>query len=288
MAELVETFEGAPVISYTGDWTVTTGGAHAGDRKLDSGVRTSGFSQCNISIPAGATSVRLWVYLTLLTQFSYFEVSLNGGGEWIEYDSTSGNGVWQQTPALNVTGKTTLTLQLQTSNSPAGDSVYVDDIVFDGGQEPEPPVPTTELVEDFEDTTYVIGFTGAWARPTSGGGAGPWAPPPHTAGHSITRSVTVTVPPGATQIKFKYRVSSEPSWDVFEFLVGGAVLLTNSGETGWLQSALYSVAGQASVVFRFRRDGSDDGGSNCAWVDDVTFLVPVVRPPAVGWGIPIN
>jgi hypothetical protein len=288
MAELVETFEGAPVVTYTGDWTVTTGSAHAGDRKLDSGVRTSGFSQCNIAIPAGATSVRLWVYLTLLTEASYFEVSLNGGGDWIEYDSASGVGVWQQTPALNVTGKTTLTLQLQTSNSPAGDSAWVDDVVFQLGEEPEPPGPTTELVEDFEDTTYVIGFTGAWARSNTSAGAGTWSLRSDTAGHSITRAVTVTVPPGATQIKFKYRVSSEPSWDVFEFLVGGAVLLTASGEAAWQESALYDVTGQASVVFRFRRDGSDDGGSNCAWVDDVTFLVPVVRPPATGWGIPIN
>lgn len=71
------------------------------------------------------------------------------------------------------------------------------------------------------------------------------------------------------QLSFRYRTSTEPVVDLFEFLIDGQPTLEASGETDWTQFQTTLPAGQHELTWRYRRDTTLGGGQNRAWIDDV-------------------
>ncbi|WP_431911711.1 hypothetical protein [Nonomuraea jabiensis] len=155
----------------------------------------------------------------------------------------------------------------------------------DGSPAPQPVTVT----EDFEDTTYAFPITfGGWTRSNTDRHGGTWSMrSPTPTADSATYTATVTVPAGATSVRFWYRVSSELNYDFFRFYLGasgGAAIVEESGLGSWKQSAEISLNGATTVRFVYSKDPSGIGGSQDAvWVDDVVFTVP---PPTRvrGWG----
>jgi hypothetical protein len=137
-----------------------------------------------------------------------------------------------------------------------------------------------QWVEDFENG-FGLPFTddGKWGYNTSN---------PHSGGSCFSHiplldnesaTWTVTVPPGATSIQFWYSVSSEPTHDKFEFLIGGTARLTAHGSVPWTRSAVFQLAGATQVQFRYSKDSSLFQGSDAVYIDDIVFEVPDLTSP---------
>ncbi|WP_449060594.1 hypothetical protein [Planomonospora algeriensis] len=135
-----------------------------------------------------------------------------------------------------------------------------------------------ELVEDFNDTSYVVSFSGDWFRTTgtvytTPRGAGCFRSA--DIGDNATSETRVTVPAGASKVRFWYRVSSEATYDKFFFLINGAekTEVTSAGDVPWTQSPEFDVAPGNTLTFRYSKDGSGSPSDDAAFIDDLTFVV---------------
>jgi hypothetical protein len=144
--------------------------------------------------------------------------------------------------------------------------------LYDAGATSAAPFTITE---DFEDATLNITVTNAgnaaWARSTTTPHTGSWSLKSGTITDGQTSDAIVTVPAGATQVRFWYRVSSENTFDFFRFFTGGVQQFQSSGAVGWTQSAAYNVTGVSAITFRYVKDATQSGGEDAAYIDDVVF-----------------
>ena len=82
---------------------------------------------------------------------------------------------------------------------------------------------------------------------------------------SITRTSTRI----GDSIVFYVKVSSENGYDKFHFLIDTNDILVLSGERNWSRMVYYMPLGTHTLTFRYQKDYSESGGSDCAWVDFV-------------------
>jgi hypothetical protein len=135
------------------------------------------------------------------------------------------------------------------------------------------------LTENFEFSPLKFAWSGNWGWTTSRSHSGSWSFMNGDIGDSGTASVTFTAPPRATTVRFWYCVSSEPTHDKFEVLIGGTVVLTASGTVDWTQSPVFNLSGATQVVFRYSKDSSVSTGDDAAFIDDLTFDFPPLPGP---------
>jgi len=86
-------------------------------------------------------------------------------------------------------------------------------------------------------------------------------------------SLTTTLQ-GQGTLSFRWKVSSEKSWDKLYFSVDGwKSSCTNiSGTVGWIYyTTNITVSGSHAVEWRYNKDSSRSSGSDCGWVDDVIW-----------------
>jgi hypothetical protein len=81
------------------------------------------------------------------------------------------------------------------------------------------------------------------------------------------------------EISFMRKVSSENYYDFLEFLVDGLVVVSWSGEMPWTEYSYNVVAGQHNFMWRYRKDINAIGGSDAAWIDNITFPAVNNIPP---------
>ena len=92
--------------------------------------------------------------------------------------------------------------------------------------------------------------------------------------HNETSELTIThTYTSADSISFYYKVSSETNYDKFHFYLDGNDLLTESGTIDWTRAAFPVGTGSHTFKFAYAKDYSVNSGSDCAWIDDVTFPV---------------
>ncbi|MGH3658896.1 MAG: hypothetical protein ACRDUA_19760, partial [Micromonosporaceae bacterium] len=157
-----------------------------------------------------------------------------------------------------------------------GGVVALDDYEFTPDRVNHYRVRSLDISEDFEDATLSVTIgQGAsdlpWERTDTQAHGGTWSLRSGAITDTQTSDAVVTVPTGATNLQFWYRVSSEAGFDVFEFLIDGASQFTSSGEVGWTLSAVYDVTGATSVTFRYSKDSDTLGGADAAYVDGIVF-----------------
>ena len=84
-------------------------------------------------------------------------------------------------------------------------------------------------------------------------------------------------------IAFYYKVSSEANWDKMFFYIDNTEMDNWSGTVGWTR-AQYSVsAGNHTFRWKYKKDSSQTGGSDCVWIDYV--ILPRDRNLAVSAGL---
>ena len=94
--------------------------------------------------------------------------------------------------------------------------------------------------------------------------------------HNQTAEMTLTRTfETADSISFYYKVSSESNYDKFHFYIDDNDMLTRSGEVDWTRASYAVSAGSHTFKFTYAKDRSVSRGSDCAWIDDVTFPAPV-------------
>jgi len=91
-----------------------------------------------------------------------------------------------------------------------------------------------------------------------------------THNQSTEMSVTVAVlAPG--MITFNYKVSSESGYDYLRFLIDGAEQAAWDGDQGWSEAVFPVEPGNRTFTWKYTKDGSVDGGSDCGWIDYIIF-----------------
>ena len=79
--------------------------------------------------------------------------------------------------------------------------------------------------------------------------------------------------------RFDYRVSSEPGWDFFEFLVDGERQLRESGEISWRDHEFALAPGVRRLEWRYAKDFANAGGEDAAFIDNLRLpLEPRTGP----------
>ena len=92
---------------------------------------------------------------------------------------------------------------------------------------------------------------------------------------------------GAGLLSFRWRVSSEPNYDVLSYSVDGIQGGRISGEQGWASaSILVSGDGWHTVRFTYAKDGGSSYGSDCGWVDSLAWTGNA--PPVPNYTIAFN
>ena len=90
--------------------------------------------------------------------------------------------------------------------------------------------------------------------------------------NSSTSELSLTInAPTAGEVSYYSKVSSENRYDFFRFYLDGAQMEERSGTGNWALSTWPIEAGTHTLTFAFEKDYSEMSGSDCAWVDNITF-----------------
>jgi hypothetical protein len=133
---------------------------------------------------------------------------------------------------------------------------------------------TATVVDDFERTSlgpdYTTGGSQVWITSTSSAHGGARSAKAGSITHNQTTWMQRVVSGG--DVSFWYRVSSEASWDFFNFYVDGARQLHVSGDSGWQQLNTTLAPGTHTLKWEYTKDGSMSSGYDTAWVDELSIV----------------
>lgn len=72
-------------------------------------------------------------------------------------------------------------------------------------------------------------------------------------------------------ISYFRKVSSEEDYDFFKFYLDGEELESLSGTVDWGEASFPITAGEHSIMFSYTKDAYVNSGSDCAWVDNISW-----------------
>jgi len=90
---------------------------------------------------------------------------------------------------------------------------------------------------------------------------------------SSTLEVTLDCVSG--DVSFYCKVSSESDFDYLTFYIDGVKQGEWSGEQDWVQVSFPVKAGTRTFEWTYSKDGSESGGDDTAWIDDIIFPQPL-------------
>jgi hypothetical protein len=134
------------------------------------------------------------------------------------------------------------------------------------------------VMEDFETGNFTaypwVNSSNAWTVVNSNVYAGTYSAKSKTGlANSQTSSLQITLNAlSAGNISYQRRVSSEAGYDYFKFYIDNVEKEAISGTSAQWGSASFPVsAGNHVYKFEYSKDNSQIGGSDCAWIDNITF-----------------
>jgi hypothetical protein len=132
-------------------------------------------------------------------------------------------------------------------------------------------------IENFETGNFSaypwqLGGNANWTVTNSGSYEGTYCAKSGTIADNQTSELNITVNVGQTgSLSFYYKVSSEASYDSLKFLIDNVLKKGWSGEAGWALASYAVNAGIHTLKWVYKKDQLLSRGSDCAWVDFVTF-----------------
>lgn len=136
--------------------------------------------------------------------------------------------------------------------------------------------PQQEIEESFEDDDLAITITdggdAAWVRTQDEVVEGEWSLRSGAITDDQSSDAVVTVPSGAVELEFWYKVSCETSFDEFRVLFDGVEQFHGDGEVPWTRHTA-DVSSVSEVTFRYIKDSSVSEGADAAWIDVVQFTL---------------
>jgi len=126
------------------------------------------------------------------------------------------------------------------------------------------------------DPAYTTGGNANWLTSTTSVHSGARAGKSGTISHGQISWLQRTV--GSGSLSFWYRVSSEGSYDFFNFYIDGVQQVHASGNVGWTQFNSALNAGSHLLRWEYVKDTSVSTGSDTTWIDDL-----VISQDATSW-----
>jgi hypothetical protein len=145
-------------------------------------------------------------------------------------------------------------------------------------------LPVGLFIEDFETgdfTSYpwTMGGDAPWSIASTGAYEGSFCAVSGSIDDDQTSSLELALEVVADgEITFYHKVSSESNYDFLRFYIDGAQQQEWSGELDWTESSYSVPQGSHTFSWRYEKDGSWSDGSDCAWIDYITF--PAIGEPA--------
>jgi len=130
-------------------------------------------------------------------------------------------------------------------------------------------------IETFENEELEYNFTGDWERTTQRAYEGTHSFASKKIGHSQQTNAYLTIT--TDYIEFYWYVSSENSYDWFEFYIGETRELRQSGTRGWNKFSKELTKSQYTFRWRYYKDGSSSSGDDKAYIDNLVINVPENR-----------
>lgn len=93
-----------------------------------------------------------------------------------------------------------------------------------------------------------------------------------TVGDNETARLTLTRTCGAGDIRFAFKISSEPKYDELVFRIDGQEIEAFSGEIAWREVNYPVTEGAHTFFWLYEKDKSKSVGRDAAWIDDVEFM----------------
>jgi len=106
-----------------------------------------------------------------------------------------------------------------------------------------------------------------------------------TIDHDERATLRVTLDCVSGDITFYRKVSSESDYDYLEFYIDSVEMDKWSGEEDWAEVSFYVDGGKRTFEWTYSKDGSESGGDDTAWIDDIVFPVGGTTEPT---GIPFK
>jgi hypothetical protein len=113
-------------------------------------------------------------------------------------------------------------------------------------------------------------FPNGWLAQTNVTHDGQWAAQSGYIPNDQTNWLQTTVS-GVTNVSFWWKVSSETNYDFLEFYINGVLATNISGVVDWKSNYFKLPSGTNIVTWLYRKDVWSAVGSDCGWVDQVTF-----------------
>ena len=141
------------------------------------------------------------------------------------------------------------------------------------------------IMEDFEsgdfyDFPWELGGNGEWIISSDayeGDYSANSGDVNHNQGSELSVQLVVTQD---DQILFYKKVSSENNYDYLRFFIDDQEQESWSGDVDWSESSYNVTAGEHVFKWIYDKDGSVDGGDDCAWIDYIIFPPSIVPQPA--------
>jgi subtilisin family serine protease len=120
---------------------------------------------------------------------------------------------------------------------------------------------------DFDLPFIIDGWTAS--QVTGSQGTLTWVARAVGGAHNKTNTLSLSGNFSAGNVSFDYSVSSEPSFDAFEFWVDSQRLLRRSGEVAWTRFELPLLAGTHRLEWRYVKDAALSRGQDTAFLDNI-------------------
>lgn len=136
-------------------------------------------------------------------------------------------------------------------------------------------ITATETWENNGNPLYDWGTSSdyPWSIVSSGAYAGTYcAKSGNSNVNSSTSALQIVIDaPADGEVSYYSKVSSESGYDFFKFYLDGAEMESRSGNGAWALSTWPITAGSHTLTFTYEKDYSQKSGSDCAWIDNISF-----------------
>jgi hypothetical protein len=147
------------------------------------------------------------------------------------------------------------------------------------------------IIEDFESgnfSQYDWEFSGNanWVVTNVSPYEGSYAAKSGTISGNQSTSLKVTMDVmNDDEISFYHKVSSESNYDFLRFLIDGNIQDSWSGATQWALATYNVSAGEHTFEWKYQKDQSVNSGSDCGWIDFISFPAAMNDAMAVFAGL---
>ncbi|MGQ9621197.1 MAG: T9SS type A sorting domain-containing protein, partial [Bacteroidales bacterium] len=138
-------------------------------------------------------------------------------------------------------------------------------------------IPVGKILESFEYQTFSIfpwnnNHSNPWTITSTHYFEGLFSARSGIIGHNNESKLSLKINvPHADSMYFMYKVSSENNYDFLIFALNGKQVFSASGETEWLEKKIILNEGFNLLEWIYKKDQAIISGSDCAWIDYLTF-----------------